>query len=240
MILRRLAKAIAEQNWVTVLLELVIVVLGIFIGLRVTEWNDDRKLKQQEVVYLELLRNDAATMRTQVEARKARREAWAETMLAALSGLESCDETAAARAAVKETLESYQEGPGISIVDATYNEMVSSGSLARVADQELKRSIVTTFSDLNVLNARLGSFRVSIPVVDSIVWKRVAYSFDATGRTSANFDMQAICGDAELRNAVVEMIDIQLDGVTTFRVALEQIDGLLAALDASTHTSSSP
>ena len=240
MILRRLAKAIAEQNWFTVLLELVIVVLGIFIGLRVTEWNDDRKLRQQEAVYLELLRNDAATMRTQVEVRKARREAWAETMLAALSGLENCDQSSGSMKAVEETLESYQSGPGISIVDATYNEMVSSGSLARVADQELKRSIVTTFSDLNVLNARLGSFRVSIPVVDSIVWKRVAYSFDETGRASASFDMQAICGDAELRNAVVEMIDIQLDSVTTFRVALEQIDGLLAALDASAPASSSP
>jgi hypothetical protein len=238
MILRRLAKAMTEQKWLTVVVELVIVVLGIFIGLRVTEWSDDRKLERQEAVYLGILHNDVEAMQGNVRSRMARREALAATMRAALTGLESCDASADTRAALEETFESYQSGPGIGIIDATYNEMVSSGSLARIGNQDLKRAIATTFSELNTLNARLNSFRVSMPVVDRIVWKRVAYSIDTAGVIKVRFDVPAMCDDSELRNAVVEMIDIQHDGVTTFNRALEKLDGLLSALD--THGAAAP
>ena len=39
MILRRLAEGIREQNWFTVVLEVLIVVVGIFIGLQVDDRN---------------------------------------------------------------------------------------------------------------------------------------------------------------------------------------------------------
>ena len=43
MILRRLADSIKGQNWSTVVLEVLIVVVGIFIGLQVDDWNQARK-----------------------------------------------------------------------------------------------------------------------------------------------------------------------------------------------------
>jgi hypothetical protein len=42
MILRRLAHAIREQNWFAVVLEVAVVVLGIFVGLQVNDWNQRR------------------------------------------------------------------------------------------------------------------------------------------------------------------------------------------------------
>jgi hypothetical protein len=42
MILRKLSDAIRQQNWFTVILEISIVVVGIFIGLQVDEWNQNR------------------------------------------------------------------------------------------------------------------------------------------------------------------------------------------------------
>jgi len=52
MILRRLAALISEHNWFTVLLEIFIVVVGIFIGLQVDDWNETRKEHVREVEYL--------------------------------------------------------------------------------------------------------------------------------------------------------------------------------------------
>ena len=43
MILRRLGNALREQNWFTVVLEVLIVVVGIFFGLQVDDWNERRK-----------------------------------------------------------------------------------------------------------------------------------------------------------------------------------------------------
>lgn len=47
MILRRLSDALRRQDWVTVLVEIAIVVLGVFIGIQVANWNQtlaDRRL----------------------------------------------------------------------------------------------------------------------------------------------------------------------------------------------------
>ena len=54
-ILGRLSKAIREQNWFAVALELVIVVLGVVIGFQVTAWGQARSDRAKEQTYLRQL-----------------------------------------------------------------------------------------------------------------------------------------------------------------------------------------
>lgn len=58
MILRKLAAAMKEQNWSTVLLEILIVVVGIYVGLQVDGWNEARKDNAKGKIYLERLVRD--------------------------------------------------------------------------------------------------------------------------------------------------------------------------------------
>jgi hypothetical protein len=55
MILRHLADAIRGQNWFTILIELTVVVVGIFLGLQVDGWNERRKENSLERGYIERL-----------------------------------------------------------------------------------------------------------------------------------------------------------------------------------------
>ena len=55
MILQKLASAIRRQDWFQVVVEILIVIIGIYLGLQVTEWNNQRIEQQEEVVYLERL-----------------------------------------------------------------------------------------------------------------------------------------------------------------------------------------
>ncbi len=55
MILRHLADAIRGQNWFTVLIELAVVVVGIFLGLQIDDWNERRKENSLERGYIERL-----------------------------------------------------------------------------------------------------------------------------------------------------------------------------------------
>ena len=57
-ILGRLSKAVREQNWFAVVLELAIVVLGVVIGFQVTGWGQDRADRAQERAYLHQLMAD--------------------------------------------------------------------------------------------------------------------------------------------------------------------------------------
>lgn len=58
MILRRLTEHVKAQNWFAVLLDFVIVVLGVFLGLQVNNWNADRGDRAREASYLARLAED--------------------------------------------------------------------------------------------------------------------------------------------------------------------------------------
>ena len=61
MIIRRFAEALAKQDWFTVAIEIVIVVIGVFIGIQVANWNDDSKDRIAEKAFLTDLYEDVVT-----------------------------------------------------------------------------------------------------------------------------------------------------------------------------------
>ena len=66
MILRRIAQSFRQQDWFTVLVEITIVVLGVFIGIQVSNWNEglaERNTEARLLTYLaEDLRADIAAI----------------------------------------------------------------------------------------------------------------------------------------------------------------------------------
>ena len=61
MILRRLTTALRQQDWVTVLIETLIVVFGVFIGLQVNNWNEARAEWVEETELLHALQQEIET-----------------------------------------------------------------------------------------------------------------------------------------------------------------------------------
>ncbi len=58
MILRRITEHVKAQNWFAVALDFVIVVVGVFIGIQVANWNDARRERATETSYLQSLQSD--------------------------------------------------------------------------------------------------------------------------------------------------------------------------------------
>lgn len=67
MILRRIVENVRARDWFTVIIEFLIVVVGIFVGLEVSNWNETRKLAAQERSYLVQVRDEIADNITAVE-----------------------------------------------------------------------------------------------------------------------------------------------------------------------------
>ena len=62
MIIQRMARALKTQDWSTIAIELVVVVVGIFLGLQVDDWNDRRKEAAREEANLQRLLTDIDEM----------------------------------------------------------------------------------------------------------------------------------------------------------------------------------
>jgi hypothetical protein len=58
MLLRRITKHVTEQNWFAVFIDFLIVVVGVFIGIQVANWNEKQQDQQEQLVILELLESD--------------------------------------------------------------------------------------------------------------------------------------------------------------------------------------
>ena len=58
MLLRRFMVHIKEQNWFAVSLDILVVIVGIFLGMQVTEWNEERNETLLESQYMQRLLDD--------------------------------------------------------------------------------------------------------------------------------------------------------------------------------------
>jgi hypothetical protein len=60
MLLRRVMEHVREQNWTAVGIDFVIVVIGVFVGIQVANWNEERLQQRQEHGFLAQLREEIA------------------------------------------------------------------------------------------------------------------------------------------------------------------------------------
>jgi hypothetical protein len=58
MILRRFSQALKDQNWAAITIEFVLLVLGVFLGIQVANWNEARIGRDRERVFLGQLRDE--------------------------------------------------------------------------------------------------------------------------------------------------------------------------------------
>ena len=58
MILRRIIEHVNAQHWTAIVIDFVIVVVGVFIGIQVSNWNEDRATDREAAVFAERLKAD--------------------------------------------------------------------------------------------------------------------------------------------------------------------------------------
>jgi len=231
-ILRRLSRSARRQDWFAVALELVVVVVGIFLGLQVTEWNERRELREGEFQYLARLAEDVSAMRTSIGAILERGEGRREATLRVFRALEVCDAGLAEPGDFRRTFAEYQVQPSADVVGRTDQEMVASGALASMSDRTLSAEIASVFSGLTSYQRFIAGVRVSLPGIDRILWRDLDLSYDEEGRpTLSNFDFGATCSNRELRTAVWEIHDLVWDWESVTRRTAEEIDDLGVRLD---------
>jgi hypothetical protein len=145
MILRRLAQNLKDQNWTAISIEFVLLVLGVFLGMQVANWNEARLEELRAQDFLHRLSNDLDQELASIDKRSAyvsRSIAYGEAALA------WAEDGRLAHGSAWQTMLAFFQASRIlpySPVDSTYQEMRSAGELGLVRDSSLRTALTEYF-----------------------------------------------------------------------------------------------
>jgi hypothetical protein len=223
MIFRRLALHLREQNWTAIAIEFVLLVLGVFLGIQVANWNEDRLTRDKAVVFTERLRDDL------------RMEAWRyQFLLAYYQDVRDATEAAADALSGKAPLSNedflvnayratqYKQGAPRR---ATYDELISTGNIGLIEDRKLLFLAVRAYS---------------VSAIDNMVKEGVESPYRALFRMSLpNGTQRALgqrCGDRYILPGDYRDFDHVIDYPCETGLPAADIDAAAEALRADPQT----
>jgi len=141
----RLADSLLNRRTGFFVAELVLVIAGVLIALAVDGWISDSRDRQTETVYLELLARDIEGIRHQVDLQIEFEQEKIDVAARAYAALTTPDPRTK-QADIGSLLSLLVSRRTISLSSATYDQMVSSGHLQLIRNQELRDRIVRFFA----------------------------------------------------------------------------------------------
>ncbi len=237
MILQRLALSLKKRDWGLVLLEVLIVVVGIFIGLQVDDWNETRKERVETARFLERLSSDMTEMRDAIIGQRDKAQEIFENALVAFRILENCSIDGFEQAQAASAIENYQNVFTPQIFRSAYDEMLSAGALARLKNDRLKDQLSRAYAQMKFFETTVGFMRIDLSAAGHILWARVDFSFSegvsslVESVQAANLNLLEHCDDRLMRNAVWELVDTNRDWISVSQTSLQLIESALLALE---------
>jgi len=141
MILRRLVDAVRDQNWVSVVLELAIVVVGIFIGLQVDDWNQRRLERENDQRALVLFVDELKIMLKEADLDLSFVTASMQDLSLGTQIALKCDSSNEERARLTTAIANTLNWRVPDIRPSGLAEIGNSGTLARLGNPELSRAV---------------------------------------------------------------------------------------------------
>lgn len=209
MILKRLAEAFWKQDWIAVLLEVLIVVVGIFVGLQVNDWNEDRKAKHEEIVYLERIIEDFGISIRETNENIEFQERHAERAAIVLDALNECDIPAEAQLDFANGIYHLGKISPVEFARTTIDELRSAGRFAILRNAELRRQISQMAQDYEDHRAFFDDLQGRLAPQVNYVDSRIALTIRGPVGGGAeiswqdlDMDFQSLCKDRRFFNAV--------------------------------------
>lgn len=220
MILRRIGEAARRQDWFVVVLEIFIVVFGVFIGLQVDDWNKARQDRALEHEYLERLYAD---LEYTLESR-GRASEWDETRMAqqtlVLNALRSGHLAEGDREAFGTGLALFGFVSGIEIRWSTVDELRATGAMNLIRDVSLRSRILNLDATIARRQGISGKFLDSIYAFRHQIGDRYGIGNFEGERTAVKlvYDFETLAADPGFVNALS-----QIDYLSRFRADLNEM-----------------
>lgn len=252
MFFRKISKQLKEQDWTAIWIDLVIVVVGVYLGIQVDNWNEARDDRERAQVFAERLQSDLQTDINRATMRRAFNVEVLEYGREALAWLEAEQRGEGGWPVLLALFQASQVAP-YRQVNATFEEMRSAGELSLIKDPTLRGKLseyylVATGSQSDYILRLIPEYRQT---VRSLVPSEITrYIWDACHR-EFNYDDQELIacgaptGDIEIAAVLEEaatapeLLPQLRFWMSTLKTANEMLDlntaaarGLIAELEA--------
>lgn len=176
MILSRIANKIRNGDWGTVAVEILVVVVGIFLGLQVDNWNEERKERHREIRYLERLYEDLGEDLRSIESSLGAYSAREKMVEFLLDTIENPDlvRTDPSYFIRSIQLVAFTTPPAIS--GHTFEELKFGGELSIIRDEALRSNLAKYYAEIE----SYGEFTFAREM------RKVSYGNAALGILTAN------------------------------------------------------
>ena len=196
MILSRVAEHL-KRHWAASLLDLAIVVVGVFLANQLSVWNEARVLHDKKVAATTRLHDESEAIVDYYDGRVARFERHKGLREDAMRRLIADDWRGADRAKITEAFDSFGIAPAASPPRSAYDELISSGLFADLGDARLRGAVADYYASLTYLQGQIeyirsgiasegarGAFAGVKPVFDPKAFRdlRTDYDFEALSK----------------------------------------------------------
>lgn len=230
MIIRRLAKAIQEQNWFTVTLEVLIVVIGIFLGLQVNDWNQDRKDRTEEVLYIERLIEDMEASITETNRHNSFQTRSAKRGAIILSALKACEIKPEYEDDVASGFYHLGKVLPVDLARTTIDELRASAKFRIIQNSELRQAlshlVLKYENHRSFINDVTGRLAPAINYVDSqiaIIVKGPIGGIAELELDNIEMNFEALCKDRRFYNSIATATNYTWDVIAAGMVEVERI-----------------
>lgn len=244
MILRRVKAHVEKENWFAVFIDFCIVVIGVFVGIQVANWNASQFERREEAAIIERLRSDFVRVQADSDLSLAFHAKMTEDVRIVLRSLKSGvleddDVSPFERVLVLGT--AFQTSADRA---GSFTELMSSGRSNILRDRDLLHALVDYEDFLErfavarnyyVENALLVTPAFRLPVEYDIDFQLTDDFFALVdqGEQYVDYDFEALSSDPAFYNAVEELLLIH-SGFTMWRQRISnRIDTIQQSLAAS-------
>ena len=232
MILRRLATSIRKQDWFAVVIETLIVVLGVFLGLQVNNWNEARHSASREAEVLNALQmefeQNIVTLRRSLAGLNERNASEYEAALLLEKDVISPEDQAVIFSGVREIM---YFSP-LTVRDNTFESLRQSGEISVISDDEILIKLNDFARRLAWIQTQRDSFRTGMTGLQ-VDWRDYVFhgASETPTRTLVDMDVEGFTADRRAMSAfnqVVRMKHIYTSYLPTLIESAEQTCVILA------------
>lgn len=242
MILRRFMQHVREQNWFAVGLDVIVVIVGIFLGLQVQAWYEEQEERVQEKVYLERLhvevlqslRFTGANFDELLLAEDYQRNYdLMDTILKVFDGTDTMTELGPEHCMAIMASHIYNDQTSFL---PTLTELTSSGQLPVIRNEELKIALGNFSLAFDAMHQQANSVRSSSRVLPRehphlIKLDRKMRNIRLTDEIRHECDYEAMPSDVSFMNDLIDNTARQLVFVSVLATQRETLNTVHKELD---------